>query len=159
MTLEEGRRWDIEIRFKRRSKRKNFKSMLTIETDDKRIPQLKRELWAALEARVETAPQSLDFDRIKLQEIDADPGLQWQLERGLTIKSQSDDFRITDVNASKSFLALESVPGQRAHSFNIAVKLVRQKLKKGRFRATLTIHTNDPGEFKSIKVPVTGHIL
>ena len=166
-TIEEGQRYELSIKLNPNSPSGMDQSQITVSTENEKIiiP-----VYTFLKEKVYVNPPSLDFGRINLEHLEKNSKLLTFLTQSVFVyKHHGQDFQI-EIQASPQFLSIQRTPPQgpaavidipkqgKTAVIELAVTPIKEKLKKGRFEASIRVSTNDK-EFPVLEIPVYGEVI
>lgn len=130
-------------------------STITVTTDSPEFPSLEIEALAVVEDEVSTSLSRVDFPKVLYDALDREV-----ISRKIVLvkKHEGVDFEVVRATIDVPFLSVRVVPDEPGQSYNVYVKIVQSKAKRGQFEGTLVVETNDP-QYPEFRLPVTGTIL
>lgn len=160
--IEEGQRYQLSIKVHPDAVAGKDEGRITLRTDQETI---QIPVYTFLKDKVYANPTVLDFGRLDLDQVAADPGLlDYRKVSVFVYQHRGTDFQIR-VDSLPDFLAVERTPAEGSGSvveiprqgqtaiFELAFSLVRERLRRGVFDDSIRLSTNDP-DFPTIAIPL-----
>lgn len=154
-TLEEGRRYKLTVALDTAVPVGKHDARITLTTNNPKYTTLPIKAFAQVRNTVAIAPSKVDYG------LTAFAGISRVAVRSRevrVIKTGSKDFSVTRATVDLPFMDVEVKPQKRGESDIVTVRIDPKRAKKGEFKGTLLIETND-AKFPVFRVPVTGKLL
>lgn len=152
-TLEAGRRYRLTLTLKGEGPGGKQEGTITLVTSSEAQPFLKIQANTLVKERVYTFPDALDFGTIQPYALKSRPNMVPFLHQTLMVyQVGGKDFQAT-VSTDVPFLQLSAVASTKGDRYQIEVRVIPEKLERGKYNGRIVIVTNDP-EFRRIEVPV-----
>jgi hypothetical protein len=160
--VEEGRRYQVFVKLRPGAPAGKQEGRITLTTN---LETIRIPVFTFLKERVFFNPTAVDFGRIRLDQVAAEPDLLDHRKVSLFVyQLGGSDFRIR-VESAPPYLAIERTPAEGPGSvvdiprqgqtaiFELALSLDAKRLVPGSFDDELRLSTNDP-EFPLLVLPV-----
>jgi len=154
-TLEEGRRYKVTISLDPSVPVGKHDGRITLATDNPKYPAIPLQAFAKVRNIVATDPSKVDYG------LTAFAGIKRASIRSrevLVSKAGSKDFVVKRATVDVPFLEVEVEPHKRGESAIVTVRIDPKRAKKGEFKGTLLIETND-ANFPLLRLPITGNLV
>ncbi|RMG48648.1 MAG: DUF1573 domain-containing protein [Acidobacteria bacterium] len=157
-TIEAGKRYEVDVKLKPQSTGGRYHTTVTVTTNNQKSPQLRIPVMVMVTERVQALPERLTFGRIHRASLANNPNSRFLLNRTISVRSQTEGFRVIEVKSTLPFVKTELVAPQRDRfPYRIKVTLAQDELKPGPFNGFILVRTNDK-EFAELKIPVSGEV-
>jgi hypothetical protein len=156
--IEEGRRYQVEVKIPAKTPVGKYEERLLIHTDDHQNPKLHAAINILVKSSVHVSSQHIDFGTISLKELASTPGMSDFLSQTLVINRQKGEMRITGIDSDLDFLRIAADPTTPSNAFRIDVQLHEERLKPGAFSGQALLETDDP-DFKELSISVAGKVV
>ena len=154
-TLEEGRRYRVTISLDPSITVGKHDGRITLATDNPKYPAIPLHAFAQVRDIVATDPSKVDYGLTSLGNIKR---VSVRSREILVTKSGSKDFVVKRATVDLPFMEVEVEPHKRGESAIVTVRINPDRAKKGEFKGTLLIETNDAA-FPVIRLPITGRLV
>ena len=154
-TLEEGKRFKLTVALDTAVPVGKHDGRITLTTNNPKYATIPIIAFAQVRNTVGIAPSKVDYG------LTAFTGINRVAVRSREVrvmKPGSKDFSVTRATVDLPFLDVEVKPQKRGESDIVTVRIDPKLAKRGEFKGTLVIETNDP-KFPVFRVPVTGKLL
>jgi hypothetical protein len=153
--LEKGRKFEISIASKPEAPLGEHRRTIVFHTNVPESPKLAMDSWLMVLGRIYANLQELDFEELSLKDIQEPNVVEWTRELVLINGMSTPGFKVLKADCDIDFLKVEIDPVSKNNVYRVDVFFDSPKAKKGEFKGSLKISTNDP-EFKEIILPVHG---
>jgi hypothetical protein len=153
--LEKGKKFDINIKSRPEAPVGEYRKTIVFHTNVPESPQLTMASWLLVLGRIYTNLQELDFEELSLKDILEPNVVEWTKEMVLINGMSTPGFKVLKAECDIDFLKVEIDPVSKNNVYRVDVFFDPPKAKKGEFKGSLKISTND-SEFKEIILPVHG---
>ena len=140
-TLEEGRRYKLIITLDTVVPPGKHDARITLATNNPNYPALPITAFAQVRNTVAVAPSKVDYGLTAFTGINR---VAVRSREVRVIKTGSKDFIVTRATVDLPFIDVEIRPQTRGESSIVTVRIDPKRAKKGEFKGTLLIETNDP---------------
>jgi len=152
--VEPGQRYTLTLTLDGKGAPGKASELIKLFTSSKKKPVIQVQANTYIKDRVYTFPGTLDWGRIRLGELKAQPTLTNYLSQTLMVyQNGGTNFQVTARTASP-FLRLSTEPSKFKDRYEITVNLVPERLRGGSVDSRIVIATNDK-EFPTLEVPIT----
>jgi hypothetical protein len=153
--LEKGKKFDINIISEPEAPLGEHRKNIVFHTNVPEAPQLTMASWLLVLGRIYANVQDLDFEDLSLEDIQNPDVVEWTREMVLINGMSTPGFKVLKADCDIDFLKVEIDPVSENNVFRVDVFFDPPKARKGEFKGSLKILTNDT-EFKKISIPVHG---
>jgi hypothetical protein len=154
-TLEDGRRYKLTVSLDTSVPVGKHDGRITLTTNNPKYTTLPIQAFAQVRNTVATDPSKIDYGLTAFASINR---LSIRSREVLVTKSGSSDFSVTRATVDLPFMDVEIEPRKRGESAIVTVRIDPKRAKKGEFKGTLLIETND-AKFPLLRVPVAGKLV
>lgn len=154
-TLEDGRRYKLTVALDTALSVGKHDARITLTTDNPKYATLPIQAFAQVRNTVATDPSKIDYGLTAFRSIHR---LAIRSREVLVTKAGSSDFSVTRATVDLPFMDVEIEPRKRGESAIVTVRIDPKRAKRGEFKGTLLIETND-AKFPLLRVPVTGRLV
>lgn len=152
-TLEPGKRYRLTLTLKGEGPGGKQQDFITVVTSSATQPFLRIQANTYIKERVYTFPDALDFGTIQPYALKSKPNMIPFLHQTLMVyQVGGKDFQVS-VSTDIPFLQLAPAASSMGDRYQIAVRVVPEKLQRGNYNGHILIVTND-SEFPRLEVPV-----
>lgn len=155
--IEKGKQFEIKIISKTDAPLGEHRNKIIFRTNVPESPTVSMVSWLNVLGRIYTNVQELDFESLSLEDIQNPDVVQWTNELVLINGMSTPGFKVMKAECNIDFLKVEIDPVSKNNVYRVDVFFNSPKAKKGEFKGSLKISTNDH-EFKEIILPVHGMI-
>ncbi len=139
-TLEEGKAFRLIFRNKLNHKGK-YRGMLQVKTNYPEKPLLKIRIYGEITGSLQVTPERVHFGRLNLTRLKASNTKV--LVRSLNIRPlMQDEMKIEKIDYNRDLFEVNIREVEPGRTYAIELKLPVKKIRPGRLREKLTIHTN-----------------
>jgi len=155
--LEPGRRYRLELTVRASTKAGRQTENITLLTSSKKQPRLLIEANTLVRERVYAFPETIDFGRIQVSELKANPALTNLINQTLMVyQDGGKDFQAT-ASTELEAIKLSADRSALGDRYEIQVQIAANKLRPGPFNGLIRINSNDR-DFPTLNVPVQGTV-
>ncbi|HJQ26757.1 MAG TPA: hypothetical protein VKA60_22780 [Blastocatellia bacterium] len=147
--VQDGRRYEIQVRSAADLKPGTYHQTLTVMTDSAASPVIPVQLNITVYARINVSPTAIIMPQLPINaELTA---ITWPT---ITVtKVQATGLEIKRVSSSLAFLDVTAEPQRAGQIYQVRIKINPNKAKAGDFKGTIRIETND-ADMPVLEVPV-----
>ncbi len=159
-TVEPGRVYDLIVRVPPNSVPGRYREAVYLATDNPQRARIEIPVFVYVKNDVYANPEEVDFGRVPLADVTANPQLFNLLTQTFLVKKREGrDFEITKIDSDLDLIQIsKNPPLGKSPTYRIDVALVPDKIKRGKIQGNIRIETNDP-LFPELDVPVRGEVL
>jgi hypothetical protein len=154
-TVDDGKRYRISVTLDPRTPVGRHQGRIVVRTDNPAYASVPIVASAFVDERVSTTPKRVDFSTVPLDVVARPVVGDKQV---LVKKYRGTDFRVLRASTDLPFLDVAAKPHKDGESVLVTIRIQKQRARRGPFRGTLTIETNDLA-FPQLKLPITGNLL
>ena len=154
-TLEEGRKFKLTVTLDTAAPVGKHNARINLATNNPRFPTLSLRSFAQVRNTVAIAPPNVNYGLTAFRGIGR---IAVRSREVRVIKAGSKDFNVTRATVDLPFMTVEVRPLKPGESMLVTVRIDPKKAKKGKFKGTLIIETND-AQFPTFRVPVSGDLV
>jgi len=135
----------------------SFRGKIVLKTTSQKKPEIPVTVMANLKRKVNVTPEYLYFGI-----IDTGKGTlgESSLKRTAVIShQQSGDLTVSKIETSKEFVSAKASADQAGKQYTITISLDKDKLPKGKFRETVSVHTQCQGKTDTATIIIEGKVL
>lgn len=154
-TLEEGRRYKVTIALDPAASVGKHDGRITLATDNPKHPAIPLHAFAQVRNTVATDPSKVDYGLTAFASINR---VSIRSREVLVTKTGAKDFVVKRATVDVPFMEVEVESHKRGESAIVTVRIDPKRAKKGEFKGTLLIETND-AKFPLLRIPVTGKLV
>jgi len=154
-TLEDGRRYKLTVTLDTAVPVGKHDARITLTTNNPKYTTLPIQAFAQVRNTVATDPSKVDYGLTAFASINR---VSIRSREVLVTKAGSKDFSVTRATVDLPFMDVEIEPHKRGESAIVTVRIDPKRAKKGEFKGTLLIETND-AKFPVLRLPVTGKLV
>ena len=152
--VEAGRRYTLTLTLDGNGAPGKATEEIKLFTSSKKKPLVQLQANTYIKDRVYTFPDSLDWGRIRVAELKAQPTLTNYLSQTFMVyQNGGTNFHIA-LRTDAPCLRLAAEPSKFNDRFEVTVTLVPERLTGGKMDSRIVIGTNDK-EFQTLEVPIT----
>jgi hypothetical protein len=153
--IEKGKKFDIIVASKTEAPLGEYRKTIIFHTNVPESPKLTMASWLLVLGRIYANVQDLDFEDLSLEDIQNPDVVEWTREMVLINGMSTPGFKVLKADCDIDFLKVEIDPVSKNNVYRVDVFFDPTKAKKGEFKGSVKISTNDE-EFKEIILPVHG---
>lgn len=154
-TLEDGRRYKLIVTLDAAVPVGKHDASITLTTNNPRYTTLAIQAFAQVRNTVAADPSTVDYGLTAFKSINR---VSIRSREVLVTKAGSKDFSVTRATVDLPFMDVEVEPHKRGESVIVTVRIDPKRARKGEFKGTLLIETND-AQFPVLRLPVTGKLV
>ncbi|MDQ3674129.1 MAG: DUF1573 domain-containing protein [Gemmatimonadota bacterium] len=154
-TLEDGRRYRVTIALDPAVPVGKHEARITLATDNPKYPTLPIHAFAQVRNTVATDPSKVDYGTTAFASIKR---VSIRSREVLVTKTGAKDFVVSRATVDLPFMEVVVEPHKRGESAIVRLRIDPKRAKKGEFKGTLLIETND-ANFPLLRLPVTGNLV
>jgi len=154
---EKGRKFGIKVSSKPEAPLGEHRKTIVFHTNVPESPELTMASWLLVLGRIYTNLQDLDFEDLSLEDIKNPDVVEWTKEMVFINGMSTPGFKVLKADCDIDFLKVEIDPVSENNVFRVDVFFDPPMARKGEFKGSLQILTND-AEFKKIILPVHGNL-
>lgn len=134
-----------------------FRGKIVLKTTSQKKPEILVTVMATLKKEVKVSPEYLYFGIIDTSKGKIDES---RLKRTAVISQlQSEDLTVKNIETSKEWITAEANAEQEGKQYTITVNLNKDKLPKGKFRETVSVHTQCREKADIATIIVEGKVM
>jgi hypothetical protein len=134
-----------------------FRGKIIVTTSSQKRPEIPVTVMAMLKKKIKVTPEYLYFGIIDTGKGTLDAS---SLKRSAVISHQlSGDMTVSTIETSKTFVSAETRTDQAGKQYTITISLDKDKLPKGKFRETVSVHTQCQGKGDTAIIIVEGKVI
>lgn len=134
-----------------------FRGRIVLKTTSQKKPEVMITVVATLRKLMQISPEYVYFGIIDSGKGNPDES---SLKRASVISHvKSEDFTVKKIETSKDFILAEADTGRTGKQHTISLSLDRNKLPTGKFRETVSIHTQCRGKLDTAIIIVEGKVI
>jgi hypothetical protein len=134
-----------------------FRGKLILKTTSPNKPEIPVTVMANLKKKVKASPEYLYFGIIDTAK--GAPDASGLKRTSVITHEQSGDFAVGKIETSKEFVSAEAHADQAGKQYTITISLDKEKLPKGKFRETVTVHIQCQGKPDTTTIIVEGKVM
>ena len=156
--IQPGKRYRLTLTVPADAAPGRFSERLELQTSSATQPVLYIGANSIVRERVYTFPDTVDFGRLTLRELNAATAAQAGAVQTLMVYQPGGSKFEVKARSTATGIGVASAQGPKRDRAQVTVSLLPSMIKPGPIRGTINLQTND-AEFPTLSVPVTGEIV
>ncbi|MDC1198783.1 DUF1573 domain-containing protein [bacterium] len=156
--VEPGREYRLHVEVSPETPIGRWRDRLRVLTDDKKRDKIGVEVNILVKPDIALSAEALDFGRIDISDLRAEPTRAELLTETLLIERRQGPMKLTALRSDLPFLDARQTPAGPSQRFRIDIAPIAAAMEAGTFEGTLRISTDDP-EFPEIAIPVRAVVV
>lgn len=136
-----------------------YREAVLIPTNNPSMPRLRVPVNILIKGEVYVSTETIDFGRIPLSQLGAEPGMRELLTQTVLVKKRSGQLQVTSVSSDLNALSIKRDPVSGPSAIHrIDIGLGNGNAQPGKLKGMLRIETDDSSS-PVIEIPVTGEFF
>lgn len=155
--LEKGKKFELTVLSQTSAPLGEHRKRIVFHTNVPEVPTVTMAAWIKVRERIFTNLQILDFGERFFEDINNPQVVEMTTETVIINGMSTPGFKVLKAECNIDFLKVDLSPIAKNNIHRVDVYFQPEKAKKGEFKGSLTISTNDE-EFKQIVLPIHGNL-